>query len=186
MVWHLISWADIHESDLFHPEIVLYFLNWPICTAKYRFVSILETLAAYPWSCTCCTSHRQMIDSPSLQQLDADWSVGTSACAGGHLWNDWQLNRITVGMSLLRIHICTRTATEDPPFCTCTPPKIHPFAHVTSKRTPNPVMWLVTINKSGTNQRMLIWELTLYKAMFWHVQHHSELIFGCHNKNGQG
>ena len=36
---------------------------------------------------------------------------------------------------------------------------------------------MVTINKSGTDQRMLIWELTLYKAVFRHVQHHSELIF---------
>ena len=43
-----ISWADIHESGLFHPESVLYFLNCPNSAEKYRFVSILETLATYP------------------------------------------------------------------------------------------------------------------------------------------
>ena len=33
----------------------------------------------------------------------------------------------------MRIHVCTWTTNEDPPFCTHISPRIHPFAHVTSK-----------------------------------------------------
>ena len=36
---------------------------------------------------------------------------------------------------------------------------------------------MVPVGESGTDQRMLIRELTLYKSVILHVQHHSELIF---------
>ena len=126
----LISWADIHQSGLFHPEIVLYFLNCPICTTKYRFVSILETLAAYPWSCTFCTSHRWMIDSPSLQPHRC-WLVSWDTCMCWRsplIWLTAQQNNGRYdtfedpclhpdrnwGFTFLHSFI-----TEDLPFCTC-------------------------------------------------------------------
>ena len=34
--------------------------------------------------------------------------------------------------------------------------------------------------RSGANQSMLVWELTLYKARFGTLKHHSELIFEKH------
>ena len=58
--------------------------------------------------------------------------------------------------------------TEDPPFCTRYPL--------------NPEIRLVPVIVSGTNQRMLIWELTLYNLVFLHVQHHPELIFNWSTK----
>ena len=40
--------------------------------------------------------------------------------------------------------------------------------------------------RSGANQSMLIWELTLYKAKFGHIKHHSELSFeGFKNAEGK-
>ena len=73
-----------------------------------------------------------MIDSPSLQQLEAEWSVGTPAHAGGHpemidsqtgQWSaqilliineDPLLHMDATGSAFLHSYI-----TEDPPFCTC-------------------------------------------------------------------
>ena len=77
-------------------------------------------------------------------------------------------------MTSLRIHLCTRDTTEDPPFCTHIPTRIHPFAHVTPKILK--FDWLLSA-ESSTNQRMPIRKLTLYKVVFQHVQCHSELIF---------
>ena len=57
--------------------------------------------------------------------------------------------------------ICTHDTNKDPPFCTRFSPMVHPFAHATPKTTKSD--WF-PISKSGTNQKMLLWELTLYKA----------------------
>ena len=114
-----------------------------------------------------------MIDSPSLQ-LCRCWLVSWDTCMCWrspliwltaqqdssqhytfedpclHLDHNW-------GSSFLHLYI-----TEDPPFCT--------------RYIQNPEIWLVTINKSGTDQIMLVWELTLYKAVFQCVQRHSDHI----------
>ena len=44
---------------------------------------------------------------------------------------------------------------------------------------------MVTASESSTDQRMLIWELTLYNMVFRYVQHHSELNLVI-IKNAQG
>ena len=112
---------------------------------------ILETLAACPWSCTCCTSHRQIIDSPSLQSSQMligqlghlhvlevtpnmiDSSRGQRLVL--HLWGSMFASMgHNWGSSLLHSY-----TTEDPPFCT--------------RYIQNPKIWLVTANKSGTESK---------------------------------
>ena len=114
----------------------LYCISWTvhIIAQITDLILFLEILAACPWSCTCCTSQKQKwLTTHHCNIWDADWSIRMPACAGGYLKIDWQLKRIAVGMTPLRIHFCTWDTTEDPPFCTQISLRIHPFAHITHK-----------------------------------------------------
>ena len=96
----LYWFSDNHNTVYFCSEIALYsWIDYVNC--KYKSVSILETLTSYPGCCTCWISHKWMIDSPTLWQLDSDWSVRACAHARGYPWNDWQLNNTAVSTNPL-------------------------------------------------------------------------------------
>ena len=130
IVWH--QFPGLTFTNLVYFIQKLYCILWtdqlvPQNTNSFLF---LETLAAYPWSCMCCTSHRQIIDSPSLQPHRC-WLVSWDTCMCWRLPLKWMTAQQdngrhdtfedpclhpdrNWGSSFLHLY-----TTEDPPFCTC-------------------------------------------------------------------
>ena len=102
MVWYPVPifCTDKLNTVYFYIQNCTVFLIW-LLEPVYKFVSILETLASYSGCCTCCGSHKWMIDSPTVWQLKCYWSAQEPACAGGYPSNDWQLNNAVVGTNPL-------------------------------------------------------------------------------------